>query len=139
MITATGTVQSRYRRRPLFGLCLVTAGVSYQVVILVLHSRLTLSCRHRALNSGCPEGKGRVTPRYPREVLRRDDREGTTDVLVYLDSDRCPRELPKSRNTISSCASRDKVRRRSTLMVTAVTWWDDRAGTDVTGGPDCCR
>ena len=26
---------------------------------------------------------------------------------------------------------RDKVRRRFTLLVTAVTWWDDRAGTDV--------
>jgi len=39
-----------------------------------------------------------VTQRYPREVLRRDDREGTTDVLVYLDSVRCPRELPKLRS-----------------------------------------
>ena len=27
--------------------------------------------------------------------------------------------------------TRDKVRRRFTLLVTAVTWWDDRAGTDV--------
>src|SRR4051812_43467121 len=98
----TGTEQSRHRQRPLFGLCLVTASVSYQGVILVLHSRLTLSCLHRVLNSGCPKGKSRVTQRYPREVLRRDDREGTTDVLVYLDSDRCPRELPLSRKSSSS-------------------------------------
>ena len=27
--------------------------------------------------------------------------------------------------------TRDKVRRRFTLLVTAVTWWDDGAGTDV--------
>ena len=26
---------------------------------------------------------------------------------------------------------RDKVRRRFTLLATAETWWDDRAGTDV--------
>src|SRR3954463_11550772 len=70
--------------QPLFGLCLVTPSVSYQGVILVLHSRLTLSCRHRVLTNGCPKGKSQVTQRYPREVLRRDDREGTTDVLVYL-------------------------------------------------------
>src|SRR4051812_33047244 len=30
------------------------------------------------------KGKSRVTPRYPREVLRRDDREGTTDVTGVL-------------------------------------------------------
>src|SRR3954465_11717268 len=30
------------------------------------------------------KGKGRVTQRYPREVLRRDDREGTTDVSGIL-------------------------------------------------------
>src|SRR3954464_13615390 len=102
MITATGTVPSRHRRRPLFGLCLVTSSVSYQGVILVLHAGLTLSCRHRVLNSGCPKGKSRVSLRYPREVLRWDDREGTTDVLVYLDSDRCPRELPLSRKSSSS-------------------------------------
>ena len=29
---------------------------------------------------------------------------------------------------------RDKVRRRFTLSVTAESWWDDRAGTDVTAG-----
>src|SRR3954466_15300162 len=54
------------------------------------YSRLTLSFRHRVLNSVVLEGKSRVTPRYPREVLRRDDMEGTTDILVYLDYDRCP-------------------------------------------------
>src|SRR3954469_14694746 len=67
-MTAIGTVQSRHRQRPLSGLCL-TSSVSYQGVILVLHSRLTLSCRHRVLHSGCPKGKSRVTQRYPREVL----------------------------------------------------------------------
>src|SRR4051812_34279656 len=30
------------------------------------------------------KGKSRVTQRYPQEVLRRDDREGTTDVTVVL-------------------------------------------------------
>src|SRR3954470_1811894 len=30
------------------------------------------------------KGKSRVTQRYPREVLRRDDREGTTDVTGVL-------------------------------------------------------
>src|SRR4051812_12277375 len=80
----TGTEQSRHRQRPLSGLCLVTSSVSYQGVILVLHSRLTLSCRHRVLSTvvlkvrfGRPNG---ARERYIDE----NDREGTTDVTGVL-------------------------------------------------------
>src|ERR1041385_763678 len=61
----TGTVQCRHRRRPLSGLCLVTSSVSYQGVIFVLHSRLTLSYRHRVLSNGCPKGKKSGGPTVP--------------------------------------------------------------------------
>src|ERR1043165_6463068 len=40
-------------------------------------------------------------------------------LLAYLDSDRFPRELPKSRKLSSSEQTREKVRRRLTLLVTA--------------------
>src|SRR3954468_2302141 len=43
------------------------------------------------------------------------------------------------RKLSSSEQTRDKVRRRFTLLVTARAWWDDRAGIDVTGGPGCRR
>src|SRR3954462_945182 len=70
--------------------------------------------------------------------------DGTTGrvrptLLAYLDSARWPRDLPKSRKSSSSEQTRDKVRRQFTLSVTAESWWDDREGTDVTGGPGCCR
>src|SRR3954465_7466102 len=76
MITATGTVQSRPRRRPLSGLCLVTASVSYQGVILVLHSRLTLSCRHRVLSTVVLKVRSQATQRCPRAVYRRERQGG---------------------------------------------------------------
>src|SRR3954463_12001248 len=46
-------------------------------------------CRLRTSALGSPatvvlKGKSRVTQRYPREVLRRDDREGMTDVTGVL-------------------------------------------------------
>src|SRR3954465_6894608 len=138
--TATGTVQSRHRQRPLSGLCLVTSSVSYQGVILVLHSRLTLSCRHRVLSTVVLKGKKSGDP----TVLARGISSGTTGrvrstLLACLAPARISRELPNHESRALPRVTRDKVRRRFTLSVTAVTWWDDRAGTDVTGGPDCCR
>src|ERR1041384_7147210 len=44
----------------------------------------TPQLRLRVPSHGCPKGKSRVTQRYPREVLRRDDREGTIDVTGVL-------------------------------------------------------
>ena len=136
----TGTVQRRHRHRsPNTDL-----PSHLQCEISRSNPRGSTFCRLCSFALGSQatvvlKGKSRVTQRYPREVLRRDDREGTTDVLVYLDSACWPRELPKSRKSSSSEQTRDKVRRRFTLSVTAESWWDDRAGTDVTGGPGRCR
>src|SRR3954465_10569897 len=69
-----------------------------------------------------------------------NDREGTTDVTGVLGPCSYLARVTKLRNVeLYQKQTRGKVRRRFTLLVTAVTWWDDRAGTDVTGGPDCCR
>src|SRR3954471_5939176 len=65
------------------------------------------------------KGKSRATQRCPREVLRRDDREGTTSVPVCLAPDRWPRELPNHESRALPEHTRDKVRRRFTLSVTA--------------------
>src|SRR3954463_16103086 len=75
-MTTTGTVQCRHRQRPLSGLCLVTTSVSYQGVILVLHSRLTLSCRHRVLSMVVLKGNSRATQRCPRAVYHRERQGG---------------------------------------------------------------
>src|SRR3954465_9173591 len=102
-------VQSRHRQRPLSGLCLVTSSVSYQGVILVLHPRLTLSCRHRVLSTVVLKVRSRATQRCPREVYRRNDREGTADVTgvlgpcSYLARVTKPR---KSSSTKSTCETR---------------------------------
>src|SRR3954468_11190115 len=95
MITVTGTVQCRHRQRPLSGLCLVTSSVSYQGVILVLHSRLTLSCRHRVLSTVVLKGKKSGDP----TVLARGISSGTTGrvrptLLACLAPARISRELP---------------------------------------------
>src|SRR4051812_1667763 len=64
--------------------------------------------------------RSRATQRCPRVVLRWDDREGTTSVPVCLAPDRWPRELPKLRKVeLYQEHTRDKVRRRFTLLVTA--------------------
>src|SRR3954464_14823768 len=112
-------VQCKHRLRPLPGLCLVTSSVSYQGVILVLHSRLTLSYCHRVLETVVLQVRSRATQRCPREVLRRDDREGTTSVPVCLAPDRWPRELPNHESRALPEHTRDTVRRRFTLSVTA--------------------
>src|SRR3954464_15167242 len=139
-ITVTGTVHCRHRLRPLSGLCLVTSSVSYQGVIFVLHSRLTLSCRHRVLSTVILKRKNSGDPTVPARGLS----SGTTGrvrptLLACLAPARISRELPNHESRALPRVTRDKVRRRFTLLVTAVTWWDDRAGIDVTGGPDCCR
>src|SRR3954467_8790357 len=89
------------------GLCLVTSSVSYQGVIFVLHSRLTLSYRHRAVTTVVLKVRSRATQRCPREVLRRDDREGTTSVPVCLAPDRWPRELPNHVKSSSTQSTRE--------------------------------
>jgi hypothetical protein len=60
------------------------------------------------------------------------DREGTTDVTGVLGPCSYLARVTKLRKVeLYQEHTRDKVRRRFTLLVTAVTWWDDRAGTDV--------
>src|ERR1041385_1683535 len=84
--------------------------------------------------------RSQATQRCPRAVLRRE-RQGGYDrrywrawpLLVSRES------YQTTKVEIYQEHTRDKVRRRFTLLVTAETWWDDRASTDVTGGPDCCR
>src|SRR3954466_3347733 len=130
---------SRHRQRPLSGLCLVTSSVSYQGVILVLHSRLTLSYRHRVLTTVVLQVRSRATQRCPREVLRRDDREGTTSVPGCLAPAPWPRELPnhESRAPPGAHARQGKetvhlVGNRSDLV--------GRQGRHrCTGGPGCYR
>ena len=87
------------------------------------------------------KGKKSGDPTVPaRGISSGYDREGTTDVhwctwplLVSRES------YPTTKVELLQEYSRDKVRRRFTLSVIAETWWDNRAGTDVTGGPDYCR
>src|SRR3954471_17100149 len=118
--------------RPLSGLCLVTSSVSYQGVIFVLHSRLTLSCRHRVLSTVVLKVRSWATQRFPRAVYHRE-RQGGYDrrywrawtLLVSRESYQTTKVELYQEHT------RDKVRRRFTLLVTAMTWWDDRSGTDV--------
>ena len=53
-----------------------------------------MSYLHRVLKTVVLQVRSRATQRCPREVLRRDDREGTTSVPVCLAPGRWPRELP---------------------------------------------
>ena len=83
----------------------------------------------------------RVTQRCPREVLRRDDREGTIGV-------RCAWPLIVVRESYQTTKfelfqdhTRDKVRRRFTLSVTACfdgTTGQAATGSGNGGGPCCC-
>src|SRR3954468_6383495 len=80
--------------------------------------------------------RSRVTHRCPhKDCIGTTGQTDTTVGLSLLVAVRCP----VVRKSSSSEQTRDKVRRRFTLSVTTVTWWDDRAGTDVTGGPGCYR
>src|SRR3954467_7944595 len=80
--------------------------------------------------------RSRVTHRCPRrDCIGTAGQTYTTVGLSLLVAVRCP----VVRKSSSPEQTRDKARRQFTSLVTAVTWWDDRAGTDVTGGPDCCR
>src|SRR3954465_5495188 len=81
----TSTVQSRHRHRsPNTDL-----PSHFKCEISRSNPRGSTCCRLRssALGSRATvvlKGKSRVTKWYPREVLRRDAREGTTDVTVVL-------------------------------------------------------
>src|SRR3954470_21064493 len=86
--------------------------------------------------------RSRAKQRCPRVVLRRDDREGTTSVPVCLAPNCWPRELPKPRKVeLYQEHTRDKVRRRFTLLVTArfdgttgqapMYWWSCRCPLSV--------
>ena len=135
----TGTVQSRHRQRPLSGLCLVTSSVSYQGVIFVLHSRLTLSYRPRVLTTVVLKVRSRATQRCPREVLRRDDREGTTSVPVCLAPDRWPRELPNHGSRAPPGAHARQGKETVHLVGNRSDLVGRRDRHRCTGGPGCCR
>src|SRR3954463_747510 len=75
--------------------------------------------------------RSRATHGARERYIVGNDREGTTDVLECLPPARISRDLPNYESRALQEQTRDKVRRRSTLSVTAVTWWDDRGGTDV--------
>src|SRR3954469_25674129 len=77
------------------------------------------------------KGKKVGRPNGARErYIVENDREGTTDVLECLPPARISRDLPNYESRALQEQTRDKVMRQFTLLVTAVTWWDDRAGTD---------
>ena len=63
--------------------------------------------------------------------MRRDDREGTTDV-----TSRRNHEITK---VVLFESDERKGKETVHLVGNRKSWWDDRVGTDVTGGPDCCR
>src|SRR3954463_15583253 len=75
--------------------------------------------------------RSRATHGARERYIIGNDREGTTDVLECLPPVRISRDLPIYESRALQEQTRDKVRRRSTLLVTTVTWWDDRAGSDV--------
>src|SRR3954471_22356577 len=76
------------------------------------------------------KGKEVGRPHGARErYIVGNDREGTIDVLECLPPARISRDLPNYESRALQEQTRDKVRRRSTLSMSAVTWWDDRAGT----------
>src|SRR3954471_24584240 len=129
-ITVTGTVHCRHRLRPLSGLCLVTSCVSYQGVIFVLHSRLTLSCRHRVLSTVVLKVRSRATQRCPRAVYRRE-RQGGYDRRYWRAWPLLVSRESYQTTKVELYQEHTRDRRRFTLLVTAVTWWDDRAGTNV--------
>src|SRR3954471_16788713 len=130
---------STHRQRPLSGLCLVTSSVSYQGVILVLHSRLTLSYRHRVLETVVLQVRSRATQRCPREVLRRDDREGTTSVPVCLSPDRWPRELPNTESRAPPGAHARQGKETVHLVGNRSDLVGRRGRHRCIGGPGCCR
>src|SRR3954464_1433798 len=69
--------------------------------------------------------RSRVTHRCPRkDCIGTAGQTDTTVGLSLLVAVRCP----VVRKSSSTEHTRDKVRRRFTLSVTAESWWDDRAG-----------
>src|SRR4051812_35207777 len=93
---------------------------------------MTLYSRSRYLSTVVIKVRSRATQRCPRAVYRRE-RQGGYDrrywrawpLLVSRESYQTTKVELYQEHT------RDKVRSRFTLLVTAETWWDDRAGTDV--------
>src|SRR3954467_338585 len=93
---------------------------------------MTLYSRSRYLSTVVLKVRSQATQRCPRAVLRLE-RQGGYDrrywrawpLLVSRESYQTTKVELYQENT------RDKLRRRFTLLVTAMSWWDDRAGTDV--------
>src|SRR3954467_7361052 len=93
---------------------------------------MTLYSRSRYLSTVVLKVRSRATQRCPRVVLRRE-RQGGYDrrywrawpLLVSRGS------YQTTKVELYQVHTRDKVRRRFTLLVTAETWWDDRVGTNV--------
>ena len=63
---------------------------------------------------------------------------GQTDTIVGLVLAR-GREMPCSMKVELFGANARQDKETVHLGGNRTSWWDDRAGTDVTGGPDCCR
>ena len=63
---------------------------------------------------------------------------GQTDTIVGLVLAR-GREMPCSTKVELFGANTRQGQETVHLVGNRMSWWDDRAGTDVTGGTDCCR
>ena len=63
---------------------------------------------------------------------------GQTDTIVGLVLAR-GREMPCSTKVELFGANARQGKETVYLVGKRTSWWDERAGTDVTGGPDCCR
>src|SRR3954469_585951 len=83
--------------------------------------------------------RSRATQRCPREVLRWDDREGTTSVPVCLAPDRWPRELPTPESRPPPGAHARQGKETVHLVGTRSDLVGRRGRHRCTGGPGCCR
>src|SRR4051812_47756137 len=80
--------------------------------------------------------RSRVTHRCPRRDCI--GTVGLTDTIVGLVLAR-GREIPCSTKVELFGAHARQGKETVHLVGNRTSWLDDRAGTDVTGGPDCCR
>ena len=77
-----------------------------------------------------------MTQRCPRRDFIGTTRQADTTVGLVLARGS---EMPCSTKVELFGANTRKGKETVHLVGNRMSWWDDRAGTDVTGGPDCCR
>ena len=92
-----------------------------------------------AAPSDARHGKESGDPTVPARGIATGRQGGYDRCAVCLAPDRWPRELPNYESRAPPGAHARQGKETVHLVGNRKTWWDDKAGTDVTGGPDCCR